>query len=229
MTRFAAAAGADVRLQFRNGFYAATAFVLGFWLLAARWLSGIDLAWVLPALVAGNLLMNTFYFVAGLVMLERAEGTLEAVGVTPLRAWEYLAAKAVTLVALATVENLAVVLLLHGTGFGLAALVLGVVAVSAVFFSAGIVAVARHGSVNEFLMPSVVYTGVLTIPLATYLVGWESWVMMLHPIEGGLLLMRAAFEPVEAWRLAAGALSAVAWAALLWRASVRAYGRMTRG
>ena len=70
---------------------------------------------------------------------------------------------------------------------------------------------------------------VLTIPLATYLIGWESWAMLLHPIEGGLLLLRAAFEPIETWRLAASALSAGAWAALLWRASVRAYERMTRG
>ena len=228
MTRLATAAGVDVRLQIRNGFYAATAFVLVFWLLAARWVSGLDLTWILPVLVAGNLLMNTFYFVAGIVMLERAEGTMAAVGVTPLRAWEYLASKGVTLVVLATVENLAIVLLLHGASFDALPFVLGVVAVSVVYFGAGFVAVERHGSVNEFLMPSVVYTAVLSIPLVTSLIGWSFWPMLLHPIAGGLLLLQAAFEPVAAWQLAAGALSTTAWTALLWRASVRAYERMAQ-
>jgi fluoroquinolone transport system permease protein len=79
----------DVLLQARNGFYWATAFlvlVVGGLLLAApegvRADSGV---WV-PALIAVNMQTTTFFFVAGLMLLERDEGTLAALAVSPLSA-----------------------------------------------------------------------------------------------------------------------------------------------
>jgi fluoroquinolone transport system permease protein len=77
----------DAVVQARNGFYWATAFVvvvIGALLLnvpeAAR---ANRAAWV-PALVAINLQITTFFFVAGLILLERDEGTLAALAVSPV-------------------------------------------------------------------------------------------------------------------------------------------------
>lgn len=47
----------------------------------------------------GNLPLATFFFIAGLVLLEKGEGTLEAQIVTPLTAGGYLASKILTLTA----------------------------------------------------------------------------------------------------------------------------------
>jgi fluoroquinolone transport system permease protein len=64
----------DVRLQFRNGFYYATLVVAVVSTVLLRQLPQDTLAWVLPIFVLGNLLMNGFYFVSGLVLLERVKG-----------------------------------------------------------------------------------------------------------------------------------------------------------
>jgi fluoroquinolone transport system permease protein len=85
MKRLLATVRCDAQLQLRNGFYYATAFVVLIWSLVLLRLPDLDFGWLLPALVAGNLLLNTFYFVGGLVLLEKDEGTLEARTVTPLR------------------------------------------------------------------------------------------------------------------------------------------------
>ena len=91
MHRLAATVLLDLRLQLRNGFYYAVAFVLACWFLLLTRLPPLDWGYVLPAVVFGNLVMVNFYFVAGLVLLEKGEGTLEAQVVTPLADWEYLA------------------------------------------------------------------------------------------------------------------------------------------
>ena len=65
-------------------------------------------AWV-PALLAVNLQITTFFFVAGLMLLERDEGTLTALAVSPFSPAAYLATRTITLTALAAVETVAVV------------------------------------------------------------------------------------------------------------------------
>ncbi|MBR9990063.1 MAG: ABC transporter permease, partial [Gemmatimonadetes bacterium] len=76
MRRLRATLLCDVRLQLRNGFYYATAFMLLVWALILAWLPAADLRWILPPLVLGNLVINTFYFLAALVLLEHDEGSL---------------------------------------------------------------------------------------------------------------------------------------------------------
>ena len=104
----------DVRLQNRNGFYGASVFVVvvvGSLLLAipvaARTPAGI---WV-PALVLINLVITTFFFVSGLILIERDEGSLLALAVSPLSPAAYLGARAATLTTLAVLETGAFVLL----------------------------------------------------------------------------------------------------------------------
>jgi fluoroquinolone transport system permease protein len=78
MKRLIATVRCDVTLQLRHGFYYATAFVLIFCVVVASRIPSLDLSWLLPALLLGNLLLNTFYFIGGLVLLEKSEGALEA-------------------------------------------------------------------------------------------------------------------------------------------------------
>lgn len=224
MNRLLSTIRCDLRLQQRNGFYYATAFVVAVYALgqsqlhAAR--AGLNLAWLLPALTLNNLMITSFYFISALVLLEKTEGTPTAQVVSPLRAGEYLAAKVITLTALALVYNLAVVGLVVGSRFGALALIAGVAVASALMAMAGFVAVARYESVNEFLLPSLPFAAGLMLPLA-YMFGWDNPLLYLHPLQGPMLLLRAAFEPVEAWQLAYAVLASALWlgvgAWLCWR------------
>jgi hypothetical protein len=168
------------------------------------------LAWLAPAMVLQNLAITGFYFAGGLMLLEKAEGSLEAQIVTPLRAGEHLASKVATLTALAVVYNLAVVFLLVGYGFAALPLAAGVILAAALFVLAGCAAAARYESVNTYLLPSTLYLVPLLLPML-YAAGWESALLYLHPIQPALVVMRAAFEPVAAWELIYGALYGGLW------------------
>jgi fluoroquinolone transport system permease protein len=204
MRRLLATMQCDVRLQFRNGFYYAAAFILACWGVIVTQLGAIDWAWLLPAFVFGNLLMGSFYFIGGLVLLEKGEGTLEAQVVTPLGTGEYLISKVATLTALSLVENLLLVAFAVGMRFAVVPMALGIVLASVLYALVGFVAVAHYDSINEYIMPSVAYVLLLSIPYLAYFRIWNSPLLYLHPMQGPLLLMAAAFQPVHAWAWAYG-------------------------
>ena len=103
MTAFVTALRWDIVLQARNGFYWASAFVIlvigGLLLALPEAARANEAAWV-PAIIAVNLQITTFFFVAGLMLLERDEGTLAALAVSPFSPGAYLATRTVTLTAL---------------------------------------------------------------------------------------------------------------------------------
>jgi fluoroquinolone transport system permease protein len=214
MNRLLATIRCDLRLQQRNGFYYATAFVVTVYALGLGQLhaSGaqLHLAWLLPAVVLNNLMITSFYFVGALVLLEKTEGTLTAQVVSPLRAGEYLAAKLITLTALALAYNLAVVAMVVGSRFGALALIGGVSAAAALIVMTGFVVVVRYDSVNEYLLPSLPYAAGLMLPLA-YMFGWDNPLLYLHPLAGPMLLLRAAFAPAETRHLVYGTLASALW------------------
>ena len=225
MHRLAATLCLDLRLQMRNGFYYAVAFVLACWFLVLTRLPPIDWGYLLPAVVFGNLVMVNFYFVAGLVLLEKGEGTLEAQVVTPLADWEYLASKTLTLAALSVVEQVVIVWSAYGGGFAAGPLVAGVVLAGALYTLTGFLLVARYRSINEFMFPSVLFTTVLSLPLLHYFGLWDTWLLYLHPFTAPLALLGGAFRPIAPWEWAYGVLYSVAWAGLLLLAGRRAFDR----
>jgi fluoroquinolone transport system permease protein len=225
MRRLLATIRCDVTLQLRHGFYYATAFVLICCVAVVSRIPSLNLSWLLPALVLGNLLLNTFYFIGGLILLEKGEGTLEAQVVTPLRTWEYLASKVGTLVLLGLIENTVIVMLFVGLNFNLLPLAASLILTAMLYCLAGIIAVVRYASINEYLMPSVLYTSLLSAPLLPYLIQWDTRLLYLHPLQATLLLAQAAFQPVARWQVVYGALYSALWIGLLAHYSRRDFQR----
>ena len=225
MHRLAATVALDLRLQVRNGFYYAVAFVLACWFVVLTRLPPIDWGYLLPAVVFGNLVMVNFYFAAGLVLLEKGEGTLVAQVVTPLADWEYLASKTLTLAALSVVEQVVIVGSAYGGGFAAGPLVAGVVLASVLYTLTGFLLVARYRSINEFMFPSVLFTTVLSLPMLHYFGLWDTWLLHLHPFAAPLVLLGGAFRPLAPWEWAYGMLYSAAWAGLLLLAGRRAFDR----
>jgi fluoroquinolone transport system permease protein len=199
--RLAATVATDVRVQLRNGFYAATAVIVIVSIALLRWLPPETATLLLPVVILENVLMNTFYFVSGLVLLERVEGTFVAQSVTPLRTGEYLGSKLLTLTALSLVESLLITVAVFGVARWLLAMAVGIVLTAALFCLVGVAVVVLYDSINEFLLPSVPCTFVLTLPLlGIFGIGAEVWYLP-HPIQGPLSLM-AVEAPHSAGRLA---------------------------
>ncbi len=225
MRRLLATMGTDLRLQHRNGFYYAVAFVLILFAILVSQLPAFDWNPWLPPLVFGNLVMVSYFFVGGLVLLEKGEGTLEAQVVTPLRVGEYLGSKVATLALLSLIENFIIVSLVGGFEYRFAVLALGIICASVIYTLIGFVAVARYDSINEYIMPATLVITLLSIPYLEYFELWTSPLMLLHPLQGSLIMMEAAFTPVSMGELTAAVISTGIWISIACTMGRRAFRR----
>lgn len=225
MKRLLSAARWDMTLQFRNGFYYVSAFAAIVTVLLIRQLNAPDLSYLFPVIITANLTINAFYFMAGMILLEKGEGTLEAQIVTPLRPWEILGSKALTLGLLSLFEMAIVILILHGAGFNWALLAAGILLYVAILAFYGFIVVSRYDSISEFLLPSALWTMGFSLPLLYYFDIWRSWVMFLHPLQAVLILLQSAFMSVPAWQMAYGIAYALLWAGVAFWLSLRAFHR----
>lgn len=225
MSRLVATMQCDVRLQQRNGFYWAVAFLLAVMLVVFTQLPPFDWAPVLPPLVLSNLVTATFFFMAGLVLLEKGEGTLAAQIVTPLRVGDYLASKIVTLTALSLAEHLVIALITTGTSFRPLPLVMGVVLASALYCLTGFAAVVRYDSINEMMFPTIVWVTLFALPILHYAGLWHSPIIYLHPFQAPLVILTGAVAPLRAWEWLYGFGYSALWIGAAWAWCQHAFQR----
>lgn len=214
MNRLLATLRRDAIVQNRYRLYAVSGVMVLVWgvlLSLFPQTARANAALLVPAFVVFNLIVTTFYFMAALLLLEKGEGTLSAVVVTPLRAAEYLISKVFTLTLLALAESLLIIVLLFGTDVHWGLLLSGATLLSALYVLVGFIAVVRYDSINAWLMPSVVVVTFLILPLLPHFGLTSPWLFYLHPTWPALRLLEAAYVPVSS-----GEITYATGAALLW-------------
>lgn len=222
MTAFVTALRWDIVVQARNGFYWASAFLVlavGGLLLAVPASARTDAAAWVPAILAVNLQITTFFFVAGLMLLERDEGTLTALAVTPFSPGGYLASRTITLTTLGAIETAAVVWIAFGTGGSWLLILSGTAALGVIYTGLGAAVGSRYPSVNALLLPASVLVALLLLPLLPHFGIGPRAPFLLHPIEPALTLIRAGYATtVGPGELTFGVVGSVAWGAVafLW-------------
>ena len=105
----------------------------------------------MPAILAVNLQITTFFFMAGLMLLERDEGTLTALAVSPLTPGAYLATRTVTLTALAAVETIMLVLIAFDAGGSWLLVLSGTSALGVIYTGFGAAVATRYASINALV------------------------------------------------------------------------------
>lgn len=214
MTRFLSVLRWDVTLQYRYKFYGVSVFIVAFWAGIFSLFPAIgqsDGALAVPAFFVINLNTTTFYFIAALVLLERAEGIHTALATSPLRDFEYLLSRVLSLTFLATVETALVVVIILGGKCNWGLLFLGGIQLGVVYTLIGFILVLPYDSINAFLMPSVIYVTLLLLPLVEHFGGLSQSLFYIHPVEPALVLMRAAYQPVSSGHLVYGAVGGLFW------------------
>lgn len=215
----------DFKQQYRYGFFIVAAFtVLVLILMLSQFDQHASLTFI-PLFIFMNMMLGTFYFVAGMVLFEKGEGILQGLIVTPLRVEEYLGSKVLTLTALSLVENIVMVTVIFGTNYNVLLLIAGTIISAIMYILIGFVVVSRYRSISEYLIPSGVILVAIMLPVIDYLKIFETPLMYLHPMQAPLVLMKAAFVPVETWQFAYGVLYSVVVIAAVFVLSKRAFNK----
>lgn len=218
----------DLRLQVRQGFYSAYLVVSIVYIVALRLVPGDIRQLALPLILLSDPALLGFYFIGGLVMLEREDRTLDALFATPVHTREYVGAKALSLTFLSLLACL-VIAWASGAPVRIVPLLLGVLLTAPLFVFIGIVAASRTSSVNQYLFTSILYVVPIVIPLIEYFGVAASHAWMLLPMGAALRFFAGALEPVPGWVLACSAASLLVWNAFMYHWARRWFDRYTIG
>lgn len=222
MARLQATLRNDLRLTQRYGIVYAAVFVTLLWIAVLRALPAAALPLGVPFVIFFDLATFGFYFMAGLILFERAERVLGALIVTPQHVGEYLASKLTALTLAALAISLIVTLATIGLAVNLPLLLLGTLLMSLAALAIAVIAIAPYDGISTFLLPSQLYFLIMALPLVWHFDLWVSPLLYLLPTHGSIVVLRAAFVGGPPGEIVVAALVQVVWlAALIWYAHRR--------
>ena len=201
MRRLNACIRGDLLLQVKYGFYAVYAILTVLYILLLKRLPDQVLDMAVPLIIFTDPSLLGFYFIGALILLEKGENTLECLIATPLRIWEYLVSKMISLTMLALLAGTIIAIFSKGKEVNYFLLFGGILLTSFLFILIGFMAVAKFRTVNEYMMTSVLYMMVLCLPLLDFFGIVQSPFFYLLPTQASLLLIRGAFQPVGIWNI----------------------------
>ena len=221
----------DVVWQARNGFYWASAFLV---LMVGGLLHALpeparvnDAVWV-PAVIVTILQVTTFFFVTGLLLLERAEGTLIALAVAPASATGVLAVRTMSLTAVSHHRGARCRLDRVWPDDGVADR-----ALRDADHGGHLHQFRRGRGVTLHRAQHTVVTGVdghhraAAAPIAPFRTGATSTVP-LHPLEPAMTMIRAAYRPLTSPIWVFGAVGCVLWGTMAFVWGRRSLSHMMR-
>lgn len=227
MTRLLMTMRNDVTVQFRNNLYYIGIFVaVLIAVLLSRLVTGDALGSSVPNLMLALLGGSTMLYVAGMILFEKDEGTINALIVTPLNTSEYLGSKIITLTALATIEAMVsiigAILILSNAGEvilpNFPILLLGIIALGAQYTLFGIILIVRYESITDFLVPVIAISLVLLLPGLYFSGIITSPVLLIIPSAAPTMIIQGAFTElsVAEWAYALGYTVALMGLMIVW-------------
>ncbi len=206
MSRVSASIRTDFQVQVRNNLYATGIIVSAILAVAMAYLARPD---QMPVVAAATLILiaggSTLLYVGAMIIFEKDEGTVRALTVSPVRSWEYLGSKVVTLTLIATVETVIIIggaMLILGSGASvpnIPLLILATWAMGALYTLIGVVLVVRFRSITDFLVPLSFIATLLQVPFFYFLGIFSHPALLAIPTGAPAMILWGAYYPLTVW------------------------------
>lgn len=186
----------DIRFQWRHGFYFVYLLVCAVYAVILLLIPDEYTGKTLVLLTFSDPSALGLIFAGGILLLERGQGIWDSLFITPVKIWEYMLAKCLSLGCLSLAAAFAIHLAAAGWPVSPFSFTLGVLLCSFFFTLLGMAAAVRCRSINAFLMMSQVYCLVFILPIPGYLDWFHTPLDVLLPTQGGLILIDGALRSV---------------------------------
>jgi fluoroquinolone transport system permease protein len=216
----------DIRFQYKQGFYWVYVLLTVIYLVLIQKLpAGIVREYSIPLVIFTDPSLIGFFFIGGIVMLEKQQGITEYLAVTPLSPKEYFISKAVSLgtVAIAASFMIAIPLCRGSLNWGL--LFIGISLTSVFFTFYGFIVAAGCRTVNQYFIKMVPFLLLAVLPCFS-LIGFNySWLFNALPSVSGLMLILGAFQGITLFEAALYILIMCLWILIIFRTALLVYDK----
>ena len=177
--RFVKLTAGDVRLQWKSGFYGVYAIFTAVYVLALCAVPASARQTVATVMIFTDPAAMGLFFMGALILLEKGQGVNLALAVSPVRPWEYCAAKLLSLALIGII--VALILALTGGIASLASCLFGVLLSSILFSACGLIAAEKSKTLNQFVLLAIPFELLICLPPAVLLFGVDHPALTLHP------------------------------------------------
>ncbi len=220
----------DIRFELRHGMYTVYAVLSVIYIFLLRSLPETIQSRIAVILLFSDPAVLGFFFIGGMVLLERKQRTLSALACTPLQAGEYLAAKSISLALLSLAACSIIVLAGLKTPISWGYLIIGVLLSSCWVTLVSIPFSLTADSLNDYFITAGGALLLLCLPLfdLIFSLGWKA--AYLFPTHASILLITGAFRPISPGDTIYGIIYLAGASVLTWRwAAARLSARVLGG
>ncbi|HBG23471.1 MAG: hypothetical protein A2266_02835 [Bacteroidetes bacterium RIFOXYA12_FULL_40_10] len=213
----------DIRFQSKQGFYLVYVIITVMYLIILSLLPESFLRIALPLVVFSDPSVLGLFFIGGIIMLEKGQGVIQVLVVSPLTTGEYIIAKVVSLSVVAVAAASAITILSSSETINWFLFLTSVVLTSGIFTLCGVVINAGCNNVNQYILKTIPYMLLLVLPCFSILGAPLLYPLTLVPSVAALRLMLGAFTQITWYESAGLTLYLLLANYLLFRYAVRIF------
>jgi fluoroquinolone transport system permease protein len=214
---------ADIRFQIKQGFYLVYVVITAMYLIIMSFLPDDILAVALPLVVFSDPSVLGLFFIGGIILMEKGQGVLMVLVVSPLRSWEYILAKVISLAIVSVLAAFAITLFSHYPSVNWGLLLLATILTSGIFTLLGIMINAGCNTVNQYMLKTIPYMLLFILPCFALLGFPYSELFVIIPSVAALKLMLGAYHGISWYEATALAVYLLGINYLLIKLAVRVF------
>lgn len=207
----------DVIFQIRHGFYFAYALVSVFYIGLLIFLPESIIHKASIFIIFTDPSVLGFFFVGGLVLLERDQAIFQTLFVTSISIHEYVWAKVLSLTCLAILSSSVIFFVLHFNSFDFLPFLLAVVFCSVFFTLLGIVLSVHVKTINAFLYMSPIFVILFYLPILSFFNVYDTKLFYLLPTQSTLILLEGSFSEISSSIYIYAIITSLIWIGVAYR------------
>jgi len=182
----------DMKFQWKQGFYSIYLIVSFMYLLILSQLPHFILDYALPIIVFSDPSVLGLFFIGGMVLLEKEQGIIQLLVVSPLTIKEYMLSKIIALTFIALIAGLFITGVSAYKPVNYIPLIIGIILTSIFFTLLGFVISTKAKNLNAFFLYMMPWTALFMVPCVFYILYPNLKALLLVPSVAGLGLVLGA-------------------------------------
>ncbi|PKO99975.1 MAG: ABC transporter [Bacteroidetes bacterium HGW-Bacteroidetes-8] len=217
----------DIKFQSKQGFYLVYVIITAMYLIILSLLPENITSIALPLVVYSDPSVLGLFFIGGIIMLEKGQGVIQVLIVSPLTTGEYIVAKVISLTIVSVAAASAITALSFDGALNWAVFLVSVALTSGIFTLCGVVINAGCTTVNQYILKTIPYMLLLVLPCFSILGSNLLYPLTLIPSVAALRLMLGAFSETVWYESAALILYLFMANFLLYKYAVKVFEKKT--
>lgn len=188
---------ADIKFQFKHGFYAVYIMISIMYIIILNFIPVPAKRLVLSIMIYTDPAALGMFFIGGMVLLEKEQGVLSLLYITPLKVFEYIVSKILTLGIISTLAAVSISLAVNvQTNYFM--LVSGILLSSVFYTLVGFLMASKSKTVNDYIIKIIPASIFVIIPCLTFINNsfipvFINKAVLFAPTAGGLKMIIGAY------------------------------------